>query len=461
MKKALAFLLALCLSIPLFACGEVRQVNKSLSIFVPHPLLEQEIDIQLRRYQDKHPEVDVTVYPLPEGYPKWENYYTGDDYRAYEEDYYRKVTEYNANLDDFYASARGELIAGNGPDLILFGQDLFADVNKAISSGTFAELDEFINGDTDFKRSDYNETVMKAGQFRGKQYTFPLFYDFTCLFTTGNILEEEKPVPRPEGFDITKATDFAAFLQEAVRAGEANPQQRMFYFRKLNSIMLNYSGLDIVDYDKKELHLDTPEFRTVQESIAALVNCGQLGTNLSQFTEGDYDVLKRGEAEVTQRYGLNAVSLSANAHSEQLEPAIMPLRTMDGGIHGEVFFSAAIRANSANKQNAWDFMKFLLADEFQSTQYFDQQLPVKNLNVQDRAAALRELFQAYIPELATLDDSYYENYLRWAEEVDSVVYFSDLGEQIDTLFEPYYLGESSYEACLKKAQSQLMIYVSE
>lgn len=462
MKKIIALLLALCLAVPLAACGDVKQTNRSLTIFVPHPELAKEIDVPLRRYRSNHPEIDVQLSPLPEGYPTfaWDKN-SGEDQELYTQNFYKQIDQYNSQLNDFYAATRGEIAAGNGPDLILFWDGIFPDINKVIASGTFASLDELMEADPEFKRSDYNEVVMKAGQFRGKQYAFPLFYNFQCLFSTEKILSgDDTAVPRPGGVDVTKATDFNAMLQEAVRAAETNPSQRIFSSRRADEILFPYSGLDPIDYDSKALNLDTPEFRAVQDSFAALAASGQIGDQL-EYVDNEFDAIQNGLIDVSIRGGLSAINLCAETNAKQLDPVVQPIRTVDGGIRGTVEFSAAIRANSANRQNAWDFMKVLLADEFQSTGYYDWSLPVKNLNINDRVANLRLRYQMFSSELVGLNETFYENYLKWVEEIDSVVYYSDFNDRITEYFEPYYKGESSYDECLRKAKSQLAIYASE
>ena len=464
-KKLLSLLLALCLACPLAACG--GQSNRSLTIFAANRDILEAIDLPLHHYRFAHPEIDLQVLPLPEGCPELQPY-EGEDYDSYLLAYLEEVEEYRENeLATFYKEIRGQLIAGHGPDLLLFDGAVFPDVHKAVASGVFADLRPLLDATGEFDAADFSEPALAAGQYHDRQYVMPLFYDFAGLCTSSAIYPQGRRQERPNAFDLAAAGTFTGLMEEAARLSEKD-QARIFYSDVFPLHWTGSAGLELLDYETGRVDLDQPEFRSIQQSLAALYRNGQLET-------GDFSRMERwsrvvdGRAQFSYFASLHegltkSFSVAApGADPSKLSPALdecLPVRTVSGGIQGQVVLSAAGRAGSANQQNACDFLMELLVDDFQSGSngYFGH-LPVRTLNVQDRAASIRSGYAASFGQEAP--QSYTDNYLKWIGEIERIVFPTDLDDRLIEYFTPYYEGRSPYEECLKQAKAQLMIAVSE
>lgn len=470
-KKPLALLLALCLACSLAACETSGQTNRSLTIFAANQNIVKAIDLPLHHYRFEHPEIDVQVLPLPEGCPEL-GPYEGDDYDSYLRSYLEERDKYESNeLATFYEDIRGQLIAGNGPDLLIFDSAVFPDVHKAITSGAFADLSPLLNATGEFDSADFSALALAAGQYRDRQYVMPLFYDFAGLYTSSSIYPQNQRQDRPAAFDLTAAGTFTGLMEEAARLSERNPT-RIFYNDVFPLHWTGCAGLELLDYESGKVNLDSPEFRSIQQSLATLYQNGQLETeSFSVFDR--WSTVIDGSAQFTYftslQTGLTKSFSSAITSDEdglgllRQSPALdqyLPVRTVTGGIQGQVLLSASIRSGSPNQRNACEFLMELLADDFQSgSVHYSDSLPVRTLNVQDRAAGIRSSYEAAFG--AKAPQSYTDNYLKWVGEIDRIVFPTDLDDRLLEYFTPYYKGNSPYEECLKQAKAQLMIAVSE
>ena len=441
-------------STSLVACGENPQRNDSLTIFAPMPDLVNALAVPIRRFQSKFPDVRISVVELPDGYPTPTAADLGDE--AAVRQYIDRYNAYLEKTEDAYRSLRGELAAGRGPDLLLFDETVFPDINKTMLSGTFADLNALMEAHGEFETGDYSPLPLAAGQYRGHQLVMPLFYSIETMVTTEEGLSSV-------GYNPACLSDFGTMTAEAARCVEAANQKgcRLFYGSDFPWDWSSYAGLDVADYQKRTAQLDTPEFRAFQEDYRALYQADQLGrvVPLSDTLAGiaNYQTaIQDGSAVFVQNTGLyDAIRLSVSLQKQGSTPIYAPIRTTSGGIQAQVTLSAAIRAGSANQKNAFEFLKILLADEFQASPPFaySADLPVASLNLHDRYAQVRDSFEQVFGDGEISE--------QWVSQIERVVFPGDLDDRINEWFAPFHRGESSYEDCLKKAQEQLIIYITE
>ena len=88
---------------------------------------------------------------------------------------------------------RTEIMAGKGPDLYLLEtqneavfetdrkEPLFGNVNKAIESGFFDDLTEYMKEDEFWKNNSLSEVFLKPGQMKEEQYVLPLSCTYYVL----------------------------------------------------------------------------------------------------------------------------------------------------------------------------------------------------------------------------------------------------------------------------------------
>ena len=91
---------------------------------------------------------------------------------------------------EFSDKMNTELMAGEGPDVIIADPSIFNSFYKTMNSGVFYDISSFMENDSDFIPSEYNKTVLDSGIVDGKRLYVPITYKVPCIWTTKSISEE-------------------------------------------------------------------------------------------------------------------------------------------------------------------------------------------------------------------------------------------------------------------------------
>lgn len=119
---------------------------------------------------------------------------------------------------------RTEILAGKGPDAFLLNcyeeftdqsENLFENVNKAMESGTFADLASYMEKDAYWKSGQYQMALLGAGKIQEKQYVLPLGCDYPFYLF-------------PEGEDGIDTDDFGAWIKKVYESGTEEQKQAVF-----------------------------------------------------------------------------------------------------------------------------------------------------------------------------------------------------------------------------------------
>ena len=171
-RKATAMVCLVSLAAGFSGCGE-KEEKKTLRVITDQRLYDK-VDMAARFMEGIHSRIRVEIQTLPGEGPERE-------------------TEIE--------KLRTEIMAGKGPDVYLLesDQDNIAEVRsyllenpyQAMQSGALAPLDEYMEGDTYWENSTYNEAFLKAGRFDGRQYIIPLAGDWFVLAQKSGIDEME------------------------------------------------------------------------------------------------------------------------------------------------------------------------------------------------------------------------------------------------------------------------------
>ena len=454
----MALLLAAALAVlPLSGCGEVKQTNEGLTIYASAETINYWNRV-LNGYRYAYPDVAVDLVDLSD------------------------LTE-----REFSERLASELMSGKGPDLFIVGEEFMKlrDVYKLMDSGAFADITEEIashpelgSGSGEGISKRYNQTVMEQGVWNEKRYLMPICYRFPILLTSQGILDES-------GFDVGQCGDFMGFVREAQSfvGSPKNEEQRRRLFGS-GMAFANYSlwmGAPIFDYQNQTVNLSLPELQETASLYQSLYREEQEGPFEANklFTRWINDG-NRGRVfenyEDAHRLFPGAASY-VEAHGEMVA---FPLRGMDGKIHAMVDQAFAVNANSPNVHNASNFIRIAL-EKYQ----YDGMIPcfpVQNAYVPDLWTVFREsnrsisfylefqyvddngdyqLLEGRMGSLAAISPEFIDEYTGWTQELGDASFYTPEQEKLYELMTPYYKGEADYETCIKKAQEQLTLYMTE
>lgn len=413
----------------------VEQTNTELHIFYTDAdaIQTSTLDAAVTQYNQRHPDNPVTA----------EKIFTDGSDTVRDEQTRRMLAE---------------VMAGEGPDLIFFVDDSM-DVEKMARRGVFADLEPYFAADG-FDWSGYNQAVMDGGVWDGQRLVIPLEYKMPILYTTQTALDET-------GFSVENCATFDGFLTEAEKLQNTPGQTRSLYRTFLAfKDFAQYAAIPYADYARQRADLSYPELErglTVYQNVTDLY----YDSDAVNGAGGIRDGLALWCCPVFPPEGPLIAAGLINTFDE---PVMMPIRDREGGIQAKITFSVAARNSSPNLQNAYEFIKFLLSEEFQldTLMWRYQDLSVLDatnaeyfrFNTTDRNTALIRPdnspgFQDVEPRQEDFD-----TLMQYADEISGTFYPVEQTQFVE-MMQDCLDGEAAYDEAAKTAEAQLTIYLSE
>ncbi|MFZ2538251.1 MAG: extracellular solute-binding protein [Oscillospiraceae bacterium] len=477
MKKLISIILAIAMMCPLMtACGNANQTpkeNESITTYttegkvtklVPDPNATGELMIASTNNYDANNENNyfATAKKMyQELYPNVKVTYEFPNYDA-DEAYINFMTQLNTKI-----------MAGKGPDVFEIPQEIF-DPYKIMESGALADMTSYFKNDKNFNVDDFNKNVFYGGQLMGKQYVVPVAYEIPLVLTTKNIVKET-------GFDVSKCTDYFTCGNEIARVTNENKlkcnQKEMFNNLHIPYSWQLHSGINWINHQEDTVSVDTPEVKEMYEmfklDILPLLNPSDGSFPLGASFEANSFVEKKIMFADMSCISLKEMSMhmkSLIAKGE--EPVIFPWRNVEGKVEAYSFDSYAVRGNSENKQNAYNFIKLLMSAEF-FTRFYKSENPFITGKFHINNVATKDYFKSIsnaelvgygandIRDLPPLPELYIDQIMGYASEVSGMTLDVKGTYILNDIMKSYYKGTKSYEECIENAQDKLEIYISE
>lgn len=424
--------------LPIEVPPPVEQTNEGLNIwYTDYGMTAKYLDAAVTQYNQQHPDNPITA----------EKYFADDSSESNDEATQQMLTE---------------VMAGSGPDLIFFDVGNM-DIEKMVRRGVFADLEPYFEADN-FDWSGYNQAVMDAGVWDGHRLVIPLQYSFPMLYTSQTALDET-------GFSIENCDTFGGLLDE-IEAMQADPSQTREVFRAKYTFynFAQYAGIPYVDYDQQKADLSFPEL----ERGAEIFN------NLDGLELGFLDDGINGAADIRDGKALwncpfppvDGFYTGPEVINTFDDAVMMPIRDVNGGIQAEVTWAVAVRNNSPNLQNAYEFIKYLLSEEYHTETLGYRWLYYSVLDsaneayfqdtVYNRAAPLVPPENSYGLDSVDVRQEDFDELMSYTRQI-SGAYFNC----IETNFMRnmrmcgFLSGEASYEEAVREVERKLDLYLSE
>ncbi|MBB6690866.1 extracellular solute-binding protein [Cohnella xylanilytica] len=261
-----------------------------------------------------------------------------------------------ADKDKYVNSVGTALMSGNAADLI---STSYLPVDKYLAKGMFSDWNGIAGQDAGFQASDYYERVLKGMSGDKGWYAIPIGYSLDVLI--GN-----KPAVEKAGGVDDKTWDWETFIalcEKIAKNGGADGTSPALGGMKPEDLLgyLTETVYDkLVTREGNSSSFDEAAFRGYLEQIQRLYDSGAAsGEDLGKANQVFSPVSMKGLSELAM-----LPSAIGRSEGEVLNP---PGTGKDEGIPFESDLAFALNERSKVKPAAWEFVKFLLSEEIQSS----------------------------------------------------------------------------------------------
>ena len=379
----------------------------------------------IRQFQELYPEVELEITTYP------------DDNR-------------NEEVKRMYT----QLMAGEGPDLLLVNSFGGEDVYKLIKAQVFAPLDELMEADESWNREDYVETVLDAGVFEGRQYVMPLRYQLPTILTTQGRLDELGKTK--EDFDST-----LSILEEMAALRETHDH----VLSSGGFVFVLYLGGQLVDYEAEGIGIDRELLEKACTAYRAIFEEANAFVDVDSFLSGYGLDIAQGNSFFYLPPSIEDMIGNAMGAASSDVPVLLPLYTEDGLTTAEVNFYGGVRANSENQEAAWNLLRCLLGEENQIEMLERQgNLPVSKAALDATFFEKESKLEMWTEGNGTgeLPERFMDEFKELVSNPGrgifiSIICMSDFEEAMT----PFYQGTKSFDECFSDFEEFVKIYTSE
>lgn len=405
-------------------------------------------------------------------------YYLNTDMKKRVVDFNKTNTKYRINVNDYsqyatsedymagYTQLNNDILSGKVPDIMLVDDSM--PIDSFIAKGLFEDLYPYIEKDPDMNKEDFLTNILDAYSHEGKLYRIvPSFNVFTVMGKTSKVgaergwtLEDLNNLmaQQPEGTQVFSEMNRAGVLNYAIMMSKAD-----FIDSETGNCSFDSKGfIDLLEFIKQfpeEFDYGTSDGMD-WESMQATYREDKtllMGTFLSRFA--DFNRYEKGTfGEEVTLIGFPSESKNGNAIMADI--------------------ALAISSKSAQKEGAWEFIRYYLTDDYQNQITYS--FPIKKTALDKLGAEAMER-PFYLNDDGTkeyYDDSIYLNGVdvkldpMTQAEVDEFKEFllslTTVGSYDNSLINiineetaPFFAGQKSAEEVAKIIQSRVQIYINE
>lgn len=491
MKKIVAILLSLVVSIPLFACqnqpanstsaATSQSLNTSssneLNLYIYETYnVDKYLNEAIALFEKSHPGTKVNLIPFS-SMPEEKS--TGESKTS--------INDPNAKAqNDYISRVNTELMTGGGPDIL--AMDVLP-YYKYAESGLLEDITPYMENDSEFNSDDYFQNILDVAKYNGKQYMLPIDYSFDyAVYNKSNLSQAaQDQVKQQNTHTIQELVDIG---KDDLASG-TNNASKMFALLSGSGLgtsmtnetflfpwLLNMNYNSFVDFAKKQASFNDGRF-------AALLNTVQEYTEKNYIYPLDQQNKFMGfEAPSSMFRFLNDTMLYQSLYPD------MPVygsysssvgfpstnESVAGVLASEeknVTFSYmaqayAINANSKNKQLAWEFLKLLASVEMQSSQTLIAR-PINTKALENQSIytvtgyTYKELGEQKIP--ANMQSTYDSYVAAQKEYIGAINTYTMRDTVIDYLIQTetasFFDGTKTAEQVASDLQTKVEMYLNE
>lgn len=373
-------------------------------------------------------------------------------------DYYDDE-DYEASLNDYNEA----ILDGEMADLINVDWTTYKSFAR---KGLYADLNELINNDPDIDREDYFVNVLRAYEVEGKLCAMPVSFTINTLVGKTSLWGDKSGIT----------------IEELMRKMETYPNDvvpvdKMSKEDWMRTVL--YGAMDMfVDWETGECFFDSEEFISILE----------MANRFPEKSDYEGEVVSSPKEIVNGKVLLSESSLDAianyqmekNIWGEEITAVGYPGVGGNGALIQNAGSLCAILDQSDNKEGAWEFVKYMISEDYQKN-YIKWNNPIHKAAFEEQMEKATEAdyyinekgektetpkmtynwddFQVSVYAASDEEVTEYRNILEGATTLAS--YEEDIMAMIYEETEPFFKGQKTAQDVANIIQGRVKIYVNE
>lgn len=368
--------------------------------------------------------------------------------------------EGEAAYEKFIKTTNTAMLSGKGPDLIEMDQ---LPVENYVKKHLLANMSEFIEKDTIFKKEQYFNNILDNVKIDGGIYGMPLSFFVYGLMGDETLIEKSEVK-----FDdkIWNWSQYTNVIRQLMKFGEKKSKYGVFSSPDalLNEIVKD-QYLTFVDEVNGKVNFDSQTFTTLLQQVKSLSDehiitqeqVHPLFRTVFINSPTDYIItLKESEFYPKDYEFKSKLYAKPSANDQQAGGYFRPYKTI------------GINEKSSVKEEAWDFLKFMLSDEMQAS---GAGFPLnKSLYEKQKQQLLEEGKVTASQEMGVMSGKVFEVTAKDIQGLDQFVSgaihpvafkSSKVEEIISEESKAYFSGQKSAEVVAKLIQNRVTTVLNE
>ena len=332
-----------------------------------------------------------------------------------------------------------------------------------MEAGVFEDLNPYFENDDSIHLENYHSAILEGGVYNGSRFFVPIGYTVNAFLTTREALEDK-------GVELSDTPTFKEFigaLGTYITETKNHTDEYVLSIKDLNYNFWPWSNIELVNYVDKTVNVETEEFKLLMDFMRDLYSYFE---QRSRLTNVDVDLIKSGTLLLKNNSTVHP-TVFLNEYLRLLEdstPVCFTMPGVNGQTGAEAYYGAVIPKASANKENAYEFLKILMSEDVQGIPVLGISLPVNN---QAREEIINYWIDAHIEYIKEEDgvdisEKVTPEIRQFLVDMYSDVTYAanDSNAILDFIYEsmtPYFNGEAEYDECLAQLKNKLELYVLE
>lgn len=381
------------------------------------------------------------------------------------ETYRIKVVDYYNN-EDYEAGMNAydqAILKGDMADIINVDWSQYKSYAR---KGLYEDLNVWMDSDKEINKNDYFENVIKAYEVDGKLCAIPLSFTVSTLIGKTSVWGEET------GIAMQKVADVMRDLPKDV--------ELMDYTSKMGWLSISMQGAigNFVDWETGECFFDSEEFITMLE----VANQFPEEVNYDEQDLSTPEKVQQGKVLLYGEYysDITGYQVTKAIFRDDITAVGYPGVKGNGAILENPGSVLAISKQSEYKEGAWEFVKYMLSEEYQSN-YIRYNNPIHKgaFEKQMVEAAKAEYYknekgeEVESPKMTygwdNFEVSVYhateEDIKEYRELLEGATVLASYDEEIMSMIEeevePFFAGKKSAKDVANVIQGRVKIYVNE